>query len=69
MTHSKFIPTQFLNTRTEEWQDIDKMYEGKNFLEMQGFVKIIPVANNIYLIVWDNEDCTTTKALYKGILE
>ena len=69
MTHSKFIPTQFLNTRTEEWQNLDEMYEGRNFLELVGFCKIIPIKDDIYLIVWDEYDCTTTNTLYKGILE
>ena len=69
MTHTKFIPTQFLNTRTEQWQNLDEMYQGRNFLELIGFVKIIPVTNNIYLIVWDEYDGSTKNNLYKGILE
>ena len=67
--YKSFIPSQFLNTRTEQWQNLDEMYEGRNFLELVGFVKIIPVTNNIYLIVWDEYDCSTTNTLYKGILE
>lgn len=67
--YKSFIPSQVLTTRTGEWKDIDKMYEGRNFLEMQDFVKIIPIVDNIYLIVWDGDDCTAINTLYKGILE
>ena len=69
MKYTKFIPTHFLNTQTEEWQDIASVYKNVNFLQMQDFVKIIPIVDNIYLIVLDNYDCSTTSTLYKGILE